>query len=204
MGVRVKICGITRYDDARIAVNLGADALGFIFHPQSPRYIQPAAVREIVDRLPPFVAKVGVFVNQLAETINAIAAAAGLDTIQLHGSESPRITEDLPLTVIKAFSVGPDFAPSVLDTYRVAGFLLDTWDRHKAGGTGKTFDWTVARRAVNDGHRIILAGGLGPVNVREAVEVVQPYAVDVSSGVEISPGIKSPEKMRDVIRVVKS
>lgn len=203
MGVKIKVCGITRYDDARVAVNLGADAVGFIFHPKSPRFIQPAAVREITRRLPPFVAKVGVFVDQPADKINAVASAAGLDTIQLHGSEPPGIARELPFTVIKAFSVGPEFAPAVLDDYEVAGYLLDTWDRSVPGGTGKTFDWRVARRAVEAGHRIVLAGGLGPVNVREALEAVNPYAVDVNSGVEISPGVKNPKKMREVIRAVK-
>jgi phosphoribosylanthranilate isomerase len=204
MAVKIKVCGITRYEDARIAVNLGADALGFIFHPASPRFIQPAAVREITRQLPPFVARVGVFVDQPADTINAAATAAGLDTIQLHGTEPPDLARRLPFTVIKAFSVGPGFDLSTLSTYTVAGFLLDTWDRGKPGGTGKTFDWTLARRAVNGGHRIVLAGGLGPVNIAEALEAVNPYAVDVNSGVEISPGVKNPRKMREVIRAVKA
>ncbi len=202
MHVRIKICGITRYDDARIAANLGVDALGFIFHPKSPRYIEPFAAREIIRQLPPFVSRVGVFVNTPEATIIEIAHEAGLDTIQLHGDEPPEVADRLPFPAVKAFSIRPDSDLSILDEYRVAGYLLDTWDESVRGGSGRTFDWRVAERAARL-HPIILAGGLGPTNIREALDFVNPYGVDVNSGVEISPGIKNPAKMKDVITLVK-
>ena len=202
MHVRIKICGITRYEDARIAANLGVDALGFIFHPASPRYVHPSAVREIVRQLPPFVSRVGIFVNASESAMSETAQVAGLDTIQLHGDESPACAERLPLPVIKAFSIRSDSDLSILDTYRVAGYLLDTWDESVRGGSGKTFDWGIAEKAARS-YTTILAGGLGPTNIREALDAVNPYGVDVNSGVEISPGVKNPAKMKDVISLVK-
>jgi phosphoribosylanthranilate isomerase len=204
MPVRIKICGITRFEDARIAVNLGVDALGFIFYDKSPRYITPAQAGAIIAKLPPFVTKVGVFVDSHPTSIMAAAQESGIDTVQLHGSETPDIARRLPFTVIKSFAVKPEWNPSVLDNYDVAGFLLDTWDPGHKGGTGKTFDWQLARQAATKHKNIILAGGLGPVNIREALENVQPYAVDFNSGVEIKPGIKNPHKMKEAVAIVKS
>ncbi|MFP4417705.1 MAG: phosphoribosylanthranilate isomerase [Chitinispirillaceae bacterium] len=204
MAVKVKICGITRYEDARIAANLGVDALGFIFYPKSPRFIQPADAREIIARLPPFVSKVGVFVNEAVENINTIIARYGIDTIQLHGDEHPASIDQIQAPVIKSFSVGSDFDLQTLHSYNVSAFLLDTWDGNKRGGTGKTFDWAIARKATSLTRPIILAGGLGPTNIEEALQNVEPYGVDVSSGVEIMPGVKNPHKMRDFIKKVKA
>jgi phosphoribosylanthranilate isomerase len=200
---RIKICGITRTEDARIAANLGVDALGFIFCSKSPRCISPADARAIIETLPAFVTRVGVFVNETAETIMAIARECGINTIQLHGQEPAELIRQLPLPVIKAFGVGASFDLNELDHYPTAGYLLDTWDNGASGGTGRTFDWSVARRAVNQGRTVILAGGLGPTNLLEALDEVQPYAVDVNSGVEVRPGEKNPHKMREAIRIVK-
>jgi phosphoribosylanthranilate isomerase len=202
MPIRVKICGITQYDDAKTAVSVGVDALGFIFYRKSPRCITPFQAREIIKRLPPFVARVGVFVNENAAVINEIARQTGIDTIQLHGSELPSLCAELPFTLIKAFSVGKDFDVSTMDQYPVNAFLLDTWS-DTPGGSGRTFDWSIAKSATQYHHNVILAGGLGPTNIAEALETVQPYAVEFNSGVEIKPGIKNPRKMRDAVAVVK-
>jgi phosphoribosylanthranilate isomerase len=204
MPVKLKICGITRLEDARIAANLGADALGFIFFPKSPRYITPANARAIIDTLPPFVTRVGVFVDQTPEEIMAIVNVAGVNAVQLHGAEPPEVARRLPLPVIKAFGVQRGFNLGVLADYPVAACLLDTWDTALAGGTGKCFDWSVARQAVDSGATVILAGGLGPSNLTEAIEAVRPYAVDVNSGVEVRPGEKNPNKIRDVIKIIKA
>ncbi len=204
MPVKIKICGITQYEDARIACNLGVDALGFIFFKKSPRYIEPAAAGEIIRRLPPFVSRVGVFVNESTDRIIDAARLAMLDTIQLHGEETVEQCREIPYPVIKSFSVNSQSDLSLLETYQVAGYLLDTWDRNVRGGTGRTFDWSVAERASRTYHRVILAGGLGPTNIQEALDTVHPYAIDVNSGVEIKPGVKNPHKMRDLITTVKS
>jgi phosphoribosylanthranilate isomerase len=204
MGVKIKICGITKYEDARVAVNLGVDAIGFIFYDKSPRFIDPARAGEIVAQLPPFVSKVGVFVDAHPTSIMDAAQKSGIDTVQLHGNETPDIARRLPFTVIKAFAVGPQWDVGIMDSYDVAGFLLDTWDETQKGGTGKAFDWTIAKRAVATKKPVILAGGLGPVNIKEALDCVQPYGVDVNSGVEIKPGIKNPHKMKEVVTIVKA
>jgi len=203
--MRIKICGITRYEDARTAANLGVDALGFIFCSQSPRYISPANAAEITKKLPPFVSRVGVFVDENPQRVLEAAQIAGIDTIQLHGSEPPEYCASIPLPVIKVFSIRDNFDVSIIAAYKgsVTGILLDTWDPERRGGSGNTFDWSVANRVCDMSDTVILSGGLGPSNIREAVETVRPYAVDVNSGVEISPGVKSPYKMRDVITIVK-
>ena len=203
MPVKVKICGITQYEDAKTAISIGVDALGFIFYPKSPRYIHPNKAHEIIKRLPPFVAKVGVFVNSDAPAILNAVQQAGVDTVQLHGNEPPELVQKLPMTVIKAFPVGKNFDPAILNEYQANGILLDTWNETLAGGTGRTFDWTIAKSIAQYHHNIILAGGLGPTNIAEALETVQPYAVEFNSGVEIKPGVKNPRKMRDAVAVVK-
>jgi phosphoribosylanthranilate isomerase len=203
MTIKIKICGITNYDDAKNAVSLGVDALGFIFYPKSPRYIHPIAARDIIRKLPPFVAKVGVFVDDAEETIRSVFGQSGIDTVQLHGSETPQFAGRLSCAVIKAFAVKPGFDVTVLSQYKVAGYLLDTWsDSH--GGSGKTFDWSIARGATQLYPNVILAGGLNPANVREALENVQPYAVEFNSGVEIKPGVKNHYKMHDAVAIVKN
>jgi Phosphoribosylanthranilate isomerase len=204
MPVKIKICGITQYEDAKVAVSLGVDALGFIFYPKSPRAIHPLDAREIIRRLPPFVSKVGVFVDDDAATIMNIVKRTGIDTVQLHGNEPPAICEELPVTLIKAFAVGPDFDLSSFGKYKVNGYLLDTWGDSQRGGTGRTFDWSIANSAMQKFGTVILAGGLGPTNIREALDSVHPYAVEFNSGVEIKPGIKNPHKMRDAVTLVKN
>ena len=203
MRTRIKICGITRVEDAAAAVRLGADALGFIFVPASPRYIRPAAAAEIVKKLPPFVSKVGVFVNEDPNIAIEASRAAGVDVVQLHGDETPEYCAGFPMPVIKVFSVGADFDPSVMRRYAAAGYLLDTWDPKRRGGSGNTFDWSIAAKACGMYDTVILSGGLNPSNVRDAVEAVHPYAVDLNSGVEISPGVKDHDKIKAAVSAVK-
>lgn len=204
MPVRAKVCGITRYEDARTAVGLGVDALGFIFYPKSPRNIHPQAARDIIMRLPPYVSKVGVFVDEDLERVQEVVTRTGIDTLQLHGDESPEYCQRFAMTVVKSFRVGPGQPLPAFDEYPVNGFLLDTWDAAAQGGTGKTFDWSIARRACLKHDNIILAGGLGPTNLQEALDMVQPYGVDLNSGVEVKPGVKNPHKLREAIGVVKA
>lgn len=200
--VRVKICGITSLEDALQAVQVGADALGFVFHEKSPRYLSPEQAKSIISELPPFVQAVGLFVNADAGFINDTADRCRLDLVQLHGDEPPDYCVLIRRRVIKAFRVRDNSSLDPVKDYRVAGILLDAYSPHAYGGTGLTFNWEVAKAAA-DCRPIILAGGLTPGNVREAVERVNPYAVDVSSGVEESPGRKDQEKVREFIKKVK-
>ncbi|MBX6424019.1 phosphoribosylanthranilate isomerase [Thermosulfurimonas sp. F29] len=196
--VRVKVCGITRPEDALLAVSLGASALGFIFYPGSPRYLPPEKAREIVQGLPPFVTTVGVFVNEEPERIEEVVLGVGLDLIQLHGQEPPELCARFFPRVIKALRLkGPEDLETIR-AYRgvVRAILLEPYVEGVPGGTGRTLDWDLAARAGTLGVPIILAGGLGPGNVREAVRKVRPFAVDVNSGVEKRPGEKDPEKLR--------
>ena len=197
--VRVKICGIKDTDTALCAAGAGADALGFIFT-DSKRKVSPEKAREIIEALPPFIARVGVFVNQSHDEICRIAEYTGIDTIQLHGEEPPEFCSSFKYKVIKAFSVAgqEDLEKAVL--YRVDAFLLDTSVPGLKGGTGETFDWRLA--AVFKGGPLILAGGLTPENVAGAVQTVRPYAVDVSSGVE-SGGQKDMGKIIEFVRRAK-
>lgn len=204
MKIRIKICGITRTEDAKTAAHLGVDALGFIFVKKSPRYIEAQSAAEIVRELPPFVSRVGVFVDETIEKIVEICRIANIDTVQLHGSESPEFCAKVPLPVVKAISVNDETDISIIDTYAVSGILLDTWSTGMSGGTGKAFDWNIAKKACLRNEHIILAGGLGPSNLEDALSAVQPYGVDINSGVEIKPGIKNPHKIREVIRLVRN
>ena len=199
----VKICGITNLSDALMCVEAGADALGFIFVEGTPRSIDPAVVEEIIRSLPPFVTTVGVFVNRPVEEVEGIANALALSLVQLHGDESPEYCETLRVRFIKAFRVKEADDLAVLPQYPGAkAYLLDPFVPGKLGGTGRTLDWELAVKAKAYG-RIILAGGLTPENVAEAVRRVEPYAVDVSSGVEASPGRKDPEKVKRFIEQVQ-
>jgi len=194
---RVKICGITAWDDARLSIDLGASALGFNFYPSSPRAISPADAWKIIRRLPPFIEAVGVFVNWPPLVVDALARALRLQTVQLHGGESPEEVAAVAQShrVIKAVKVGPGFRAASLSRYRRAdAILLDGFARGLHGGTGRTLDWNLARAARRYG-RIILAGGLTPENIAEAIRVAQPYAVDVCSGVESRPGRKDPARL---------
>ena len=194
----VKICGITRLDDALAAAEEGASAVGFIFARPSPRYIGPEEAGEIVSRLPPFVTPVGVFVNGTRVEVMSAIARSGIRCLQFHGEETPEETAGYPVPVIKAFRVGDGFDLSLLATYNVPAFLLDASVPGMRGGTGKTFDWAIARDASQYG-RVMLGGGITPGNALRAVRTTRPYALDVSSGVEISPGIKDRTKIRELL-----
>jgi phosphoribosylanthranilate isomerase len=201
--IKVKICGIRRLEDALLAAELGASALGFIFWPSSPRFIDPHRARTIVAALPPFVTTVGVFVNQPIEYVTGVARLLNLGAVQLHGDE--RIDPYLRLTtrLIKAVAVGNgteahDRAEALPSRVTV---LLDAHDPQKRGGTGKTIDWDAAARIAR-ARRTILSGGLDTANIQRAIDVVQPYAVDVSSGVESSPGVKDAGKLRRLFDVL--
>ncbi len=191
---KVKICGITRLDDALAAVRLGADALGFNFWPRSKRHLPPGEARAIVRRLPPFVTAVGVFVDPTRDEVLRAADQSGIAVVQLHGDEPPELCLSLPLPVLKAIRVADVHALAALASYEVQGFLLDA-PTAGYGGSGQTFDWDLAAQVARE-LPIVLAGGLGPENVAEAVRVVRPWAVDVASGVERAPGVKDPDKMR--------
>ena len=194
----VKICGITRARDARLAEELGAWALGFNFYTESPRSVSPADAWKIRRKLELTTEAVGVFVDWKPEVIITLVHALELTAVQMHGTESPKqvayCEDDLP--VFKAFRVDPRFSITEFRRFRRAtAILLDSAQRGQFGGTGKSFDWSIAMNAAKK-HRIILAGGLTPENVGEAIRTVRPYAVDVASGVESRPGIKDPGKLR--------
>jgi phosphoribosylanthranilate isomerase len=196
--VRVKICGITRPSDAQLSAELGAHAIGLNFYPHSPRAISPADAAKILQRLPPFVAPVGIFVNWAAAPVVALSDALGLAVAQLHGDESPQIAAAIArkIPVIKAFRFARNDKPPKFSRYRSAqAFLLDAANTGKFAGTGATTDWNFARTAAMS-HCILLAGGLTPENVAEAILAVRPYAVDVASGVEFHPGKKDAGKLR--------
>lgn len=204
MIVKVKVCGITNDQDAFLAVELGADALGFIFAP-SPRQIDPEKARDIITLLPPFVHTVGVFVNEDPITIKKTVQFCGLDLIQLHGDETPDVCgEFMPLT-IKAFQLRDKSSLQRIRPYcgMVRAFLLDAYSRDKRGGTGKTFDWDLALAGKEQGVPIILSGGLTPSNIERAILAVTPYAVDVNSGIEDGPGKKSPTLMKRLMDTIK-
>jgi len=202
--VRIKICGITNLEDALLAADLGADALGFIFYPKSPRTVAPAAALAIIAQLPPLVTTVGVFVDEDAAAVRDLAARVGLDWVQLHGQESPEYCRSLGRRVIKGFRIRDQNSLSALAAYRGAAqaLLLDTYKKGQIGGTGETFDWALAREARKFGP-IILAGGLNPENVAQAIAAAQPQAVDVASGVEAAPGKKDPEKLERFFAAVR-
>ena len=203
--IPVKICGITRTEDALIAEYLGAAAIGFVFYPKSKRYMEPVAAGEISEKLGPFIARVGVFVDENPSNVREIVRTARLTAVQLHGAEDQSYIDSLDgVTVIKAFRVGDDFDPDILGTFRSPqAFLLDTAGTGGCyGGTGKTFDWSKAEPCKKYG-RIILAGGLNPENTADAIQTVRPWAVDVSSGVEISFGVKDEHKIAAFMETVK-
>ncbi len=193
--IPVKICGITTARDAHLAVQAGVSAIGLIFYPPSPRYVDMLRASEIVKSVPDNVAKVGVFVNEKAEAIHAIADAVGLDFVQLHGDEDSDFCSAMRRPVIKAIRLGKRSPGGNMEGYEVHAFLLDTYRSGSPGGTGIAFDWDLVRD-LRLGKPLILAGGLAHGNVLEAIRVVKPAAVDVNSGVEISPGQKDPGKIK--------
>ena len=201
---RVKICGVTEFDDARDAALLGADAIGFNFYEKSPRYIEPSAAAKIIDHLPPFVTIVGVFVNHPdPQNLEDFALSLGLHAVQLHGNETPDYCSMIQrVKVIKAFRVDSNFRVDILRNQGSGTFLLDASAPDKFGGSGTTFDWSRVYGA-NAFGSIIVAGGLTPENVHEAVQTLNPFAVDVAGGVESRPGKKDYEKMRRFIESVQ-
>lgn len=201
--IRVKICGITSREDAWAAVEAGADAIGFIFVKGSPRWIEPEAAAAIAREVGPFVTTVGVFMDGTVEEVEKIGAACGLSLAQLHGSEPPELCRRLRLPFVKSIRVQSEDDLATLSNYPQArAFLLDTYDAERPGGTGKTFPWEIAAKAAQEA-KIVLSGGLTPGNVAQAVTQVRPYAVDVSSGIEIVPGRKDHRKMREFIDEAK-
>lgn len=200
--LKVKICGITNGEDAQVAVAAGADALGFVMYRKSPRWVEPSVARAIIADLPPFVLPVGVFVNEDAAAVRSLMDECGFTLAQLHGDESAAYCQQLGRPVLKALRVKDRGSFLALAEFqgraRVRGVLIDAFSEGAYGGTGHTVDWTLAAEAARS-VPILLAGGLTPSNVAEAVRLVQPYGVDVSSGVEKSPGKKDPEKVRAFI-----
>ena len=203
---KVKICGITNLEDAATAVDAGADALGFVFYRKSPRYIDPTLARQIIMRLPPLVIPVGVFVNEDQQVVRNLMDDCGLALAQLHGNESAIYCKELGRTVLKALRVKDRSTFLALAEFRgragVRGFVLDVFSDEAYGGTGQVIDWQLAAEAARAAS-ILLAGGLTPDNVEKAIQAVQPYGVDVSSGVERAPGKKDHEKVHAFIRAVR-
>ena len=202
----VKICGITNLDDGLAAVAAGADALGFNFYKPSPRYITPHHAREIIEQLPESLLMVGVFVNEdSSDDVRNIAHQAGVRGLQLHGDESPEYCRELAgnYYVIKTFSVSDTFDVQRAQAYEVEAIMLDTKHNSLRGGTGRTFDWSIARQAALTFPDLYLAGGLSPENVEDAIKTVRPYAVDACSALEDRPGKKNHERMRVFVNAVR-
>jgi phosphoribosylanthranilate isomerase len=198
----IKVCGITRLQDAEVACGLGAAAVGFIFWPKSPRFVDPYRARAIVRTLPPFVTPVGVFVNQPSDYVNGVASLVRLGAVQLHGDEDLEYIGRINRPVIKAVSNGT--ADAAAHAWpRDAVLLIDAHDPERRGGTGVTGDWAVAARLARS-RRVLLAGGLTAENVAEAVSRVQPFGIDVSSGVESAPGIKDHARMEAFFRMLRA
>jgi phosphoribosylanthranilate isomerase len=204
MSVKVKICGVTNVVDALTAAEAGADLVGLMFYEKSPRNISIQTAAEIARSLPPFVVKVGVFVDPEPEKVLRAIADCGLNFLQFHGNETPEFCMQFGLMSMKAFRIRSEESLSLLTDYGTDAWLLDSSADEKLGGTGKTFDWKLAVAANKLGKPIFLAGGLTPDNVADAVRSVQPYGVDVSSGVEKSPGKKDPAKVRAFIEAART
>ncbi len=199
----IKICGITDQEDALFAAACGVEALGFIFYPPSPRYIAPVRAKEIIAALPAEVVKVGVFVNQEAQSVQQIFDFCGLDLIQLHGDETPEYCCQFPpVRLIKAVFLQNEADLSILEQYRVRAFLCDARTPGKYGGTGKRADWGLAARVRNI-HSLILSGGLNEENIVAALAAVAPPAVDINSGVESAPGRKDREKVGRIVELIR-
>lgn len=202
----IKICGITNLDDALAAVAAGADALGFNFYKPSPRYITPQNARDIIGQLPGEMLTVGVFVNEASpEDVRQIASEAGVAALQLHGDESPGYCRELAdRYVIKTLAVSTNFDSQMVHAYQTEAVMLDTKDAALRGGTGRRFDWSIAKEVNQLVPKLFLAGGLSPENIAEAIETVRPYAVDACSALEDRPGIKNHMRMRALVEVARS
>lgn len=199
----IKVCGITNVEDALFAAACGADAVGFIFHAPSPRYVLPKTARQIIASLPAGIVKVGVFVNRDPDEVRRIAEDCGIDLIQLHGDEPPEYCRRLPPErIIKAVSPRTPEEIRALAAYDVRAFLMDARDRGLYGGTGKRADWGLAAKLGKE-HPLILAGGLGEENIGEALGAVAPRALDINSGAERAPGLKDHERLRRIIAIIR-
>ena len=200
----IKICGITRLEDALCAAECGADAVGFIFHPASPRYVTAEGAKAIIARLPAGIVKVGVFVNRPAGEVERTAETCGLDLVQIHGDESPAYCRHFPPgRVIKAVSPRKSDELRRLADYEVRAFLVDARDLGRYGGTGKRADWELAAK-LGESYPLILAGGLDAGNIAEALATVAPRAVDINSGCELAPGIKDHDRMRRIVGMIRA
>ncbi len=199
---RVKICGITNLKDASLASRLGADALGFVFYKKSPRYITPSKAKKIIKSIPNSVCGVGVFVDEKEGSVKKIAKYCGLQTLQFHGAEPPDYCKKFKgYKIIKAFSIKDKASFNDVAKFKVDAYLFDAFVKNKFGGTGKTFQWNLLR-SLKTKIPIILSGGLNPKNIEKAIKTVSPYALDLSSGVEISPGKKSPRLLKKVFKEI--
>jgi phosphoribosylanthranilate isomerase len=204
MSVKVKICGITRVEDAQAAVAAGADLLGFVFYDRSPRHVTLGEAAAIARTVPPHVVRVGLFVNAPAPDVAEAISACGLQLLQFHGDEPPEYCRQFPAMTMKAFRMKDAETLGQLPEYATDAWLLDAYVPGERGGTGHTFNWDLAVAAVKLGRPVFLAGGLTPENVAEAVRRVRPFAVDVSSGVEAAPGVKDAVRMRAFIAAAKA
>ena len=207
--IRIKICGITRYADAEVAVREGVDSLGFIFYEKGPRYIDPEEARLIIERIPPFVGVVGLFVDKKRNEVEEIVDYCRLTHVQLHGEESPKYCERLSRCIVscqilKALRIGNGIGPAQVADYspHVKGFVLDTYRNGNPGGTGESFDWSIIDK-LNIDKPFLLAGGIGIDNVNDAIIKVKPFGVDANSALETEPGIKSHEKIKSFISMVR-
>ncbi len=199
----IKICGITNIEDALKVVELEADALGFVFYEKSPRKITKEEAKEIISSLPKGIVKIGLFVDELEEKVNEITAYCNFDILQFHGDETPDYCKKFPQKIIKAFRIKDKESLINIPKYEVDYCLLDAYSEAAPGGTGRTFNWELAIAAKKFGRPIILSGGLNPENVVGAIEKVAPFGVDVSSGVELSPGKKDYKKLKEFITKVR-
>lgn len=202
ISIKVKICGITNLEDARAAVEFGADALGFNFYRESPRYVAPDIAEDILEEIPPSIWKVGVFVNEAEEVVKDLSSVLGLDYLQFHGDETPYYCEQFATPYWKAFRLQDEKSIEFMKKYRCDHYLVDSDARKAYGGTGITGNWDLAREAKKVG-KVFLAGGLTPENIEMAIQVVKPDGVDVASGVESQPGKKDMKKMEDFITRAK-
>ncbi len=198
--MKIKICGITRLEDAQLCVELGVDAVGFIFYPKSKRYIPPENTKIITSSLPIFTHKIGVFVDEDVEEVNRIAEFVGLSGVQLHGNETVEYISQISHPVIKSFGVDETFDFSTLNDFSHCGILIDVKDIEQHGGTGNSFNWDLIPKEIR--RNVIIAGGVSPNNIAEIHEKINPYGVDLSSSVEESPGIKDSDKIIEVLKII--
>lgn len=197
--MKIKICGITKLEDAQMCVEHGVDAIGFIFFPKSKRYISSEDAKNIATSLPIFTHKIGVFVDEDVDEVNRIAKIVGLSGVQLHGNETVEYISQINHPVIKSFGVDETFDFTTLSDYSNCGILLDVKDIEQHGGTGNSFDWELIPKYVRK--KVIIAGGVSPDNIVEIHEKINPYGVDLSSSVEVSPGIKDADKIIEVLNI---